>query len=429
MGFFSARDFKINNPAALGTGCGKCRLHRTCKSPKMEPYGEGRAGIMFIGEAPGETEDDVGIPFIGKSGKMLDWHLRNQGLDPEYDIVKLNAVACRPPENRDPTGIEIENCRGRVWGAIEKYKPKVIVPLGINAMESLIGHRWPKKKDEKESGLGTITRWFNWSIPDRQTKCWIIPNYHPAYILRTRNSRDRDRDEPPNPAAEIWFETALRNAIDHLDIPFPHFKDEESLVEIIEDEKHLIATLSECATTPLMVFDYEASGLKPYRQGHRIWYIGVATSEDRAFVFPTEGMRTGLRVYRNIMADKRVPKCAHNMMYEDLWTRERLGVQVEGWVLDTIQSAHILDQRPGITGLKFQTYVHTGLIDYSSHVSEYLSTPLNDKEAEMGANGFNQISLAPPKQVMTYCGIDCIGTFRLALEHARLLKLDLQYPF
>lgn len=429
MALFSARSFKINNPAGLGTGCGKCRLHRTCNSPKMEPYGDGSSGLMFIGESPGEKEDDLNIPLVGPSGRMLEASIRDAGIDPET-VVKLNAVSCHPPDGRDPTGMEIDSCRGRVWAAIEKYKPKVIVPLGLTALESLIGHRWPKKKDEKETGLGSFSRWFNWNIPDRQTKCWIIPNYHPAWVLRKRKkSRKEDQEEPPNPAAELWFEEGMQNAIRHLDIPMPVFKDEESCVEIITDEKYIVAALAECATAPFIAFDYEGSGLKPYRKGHRIWYIGIATHENRAFVFPTEGMTTALRAYRNMMADKRVLKVAHNMMYEDLWTRERLGVQVEGWTMDTIQSAHILDQRPGITGLKFQTYVQSGLIDYSSHVSEYLSTPLNAQEAEMGSNGFNRISLAPPKQAMLYCGIDCIGTFRLALHHAKLLGIDLQRPF
>ena len=423
MALFSARSFQINNPAGLGTGCGKCRLHKTCRSPKMEPYGDGSSGLMFIGESPGNLEDELNTPLVGPSGKMLEAYVQAEGINPET-IIKLNAVACCPPDMRDPTGIEIESCRGRVWTAIEKYKPKVIVPLGMVALETLIGHRWPKKKDEKESGLGSMSRWFNWAIPDRQTKCWIIPNYHPAYIMRTRRN-SRDGSEPPNPAAELWFENGIQNAVDHLDIPMPKFKDEESCVEVLDNEKDVVAALAECATAPFVVIDYEASGLKPYRDGHRIWYIGVATGPDRAFCFPTEGMRIALRAFRNMMTDPRIPKIAHNMMYEDLWTRERLGVQTQNWVLDTIQSAHILDQRPGITGLKFQTYVQSGLIDYSSHISEYLSTPLNAAEAEMGANGFNRISLAPPKQVMIYCGVDCIGTYRLALHHINKLGLEI----
>ena len=429
MALFSARSFQINNPAALGTGCGKCRLHKTCRSPKMEPYGDGSSGLMFIGESPGDGEDKLNTPLVGMSGKMLDGYLRQEGIEPET-IIKLNAVACRPTEARDPTGMEIEACRGRVFAAIEKYKPKVIVPLGMVALESLIGHRWPKKKDEKQSGLGSMSRWFNWNIPDRQTKCWIIPNYHPAYILRTRKE-NKDGSEPPNPAAELWFETGIQNAVDHLAIQMPHFKDEESCVEILTDDNTCAALLQRIwSEEPFIVFDYEGSGLKPYRKGHRIWYIGIAYGPNKAICFPTQGMKKSLSIFRQMMSDSTLGKIAHNMMYEDLWTRERLGVQVEGWVLDTIQSAHIIDQRPGITGLKFQTYVQSGLIDYSSHINEYLATPLNAAEADMGANGFNRISLAPPKQVMMYCGIDCIGTYRLALHHGELLHLDfMNVPF
>ena len=65
MALFSARSFQINNPAALGTGCGKCRLHKTCRSPKMEPYGDGSSGLMFIGESPGDGEDKLNTPLVG----------------------------------------------------------------------------------------------------------------------------------------------------------------------------------------------------------------------------------------------------------------------------------------------------------------------------------------------------------------------------
>lgn len=420
MAFFTARDFQIKNPAALGMGCGKCKLFRDCTTPKMEPVGEGKAGLMLIGDYPTKADDKHGAPFLGESGAMLKECLRDLGLDPYEDTVMLNAINCCPKDKKKSYATEVENCRGRVWGVIEKYKPKVIMPLGMLAIESLIGHRWPKKKDEKDTGLGSIERWFNWAIPDRQTKCWIIPNYSPARIYRDTYG------EYSNPASMLWFEKCLRKANKHLDMLMPKYKDEESCVEIITDDDRCYDTLCYIQQDfNLIAFDYEGSGLKPYREGHRIWYIGIAYGPDNAIVFPTHGMRRSLRKFREIMENPNMRKIAHNMMYEDLWTRERLGVQVQGWELDTMLASHVLDQRPGIVGLKFQTYVRTGLIDYSSHISEYLSTPLNKHEADMGDNKFNQISLAPPKETMIYCGIDCIGAFRLALEVAKELKIDL----
>jgi DNA polymerase len=420
MSLFSSKTFKINNPAALGKGCGKCQLFRHCNSPKMEPYGECREGLMIIGEAPGQNEDDKGIPFIGKSGQHLDHALRKLGIDVDVDAVKLNAVSCHPNGNRTPNGVEIDACRGRVWSNIEKYKPKVILALGMTALESLIGHRWPKKKDDKETGLGSMARWFNWAIPDRQTNCWIVPCYHPAYILREHES---------TPAADVWFERALKNAIKHLSIPFPDYKDEEACVEIITDPEIIRKRLLDISYgINLIAYDYETTGLKPYREGHKIWYVGIATGPDEAICFPTAGSREAMRVFRAMMTRPTLGKIAHNIAFEDLWTRERLGVQVQGWRMDTIQAAHVLNQTSGISGLKFQTYVRTGLIDYSSHISDYLSTPLNKEEEKYGDNKFNQISLAPPDEVMKYCGIDCIGTFRLAIQVAKELKIDLYKP-
>lgn len=411
LGFFKSTDFKINNPAALGMGCGKCSLHRRCKSPRMKEYGKGKKGILFLGEAPGKNEDERGLPLVGKSGQLLLKYCRKYGLDPEEDIVKLNAVACRPPDGRDATDLEVEYCRGRVWSTIEKYKPKVIIPLGMTAMQSILGHRW--HVDTKEGGLGSMSRWRGWLIPDRETKCWVAPCNHPAYVLRMEG----------NSAVEQVFSQDLQQAIYAAKKPVPKWENERDCVEILMEEPKIVKYLQSILKSKkaTISIDYETTGLKPYREGHRIWYIGIADTPDHAVCFPTAGNKEALRLYRKICMNPSIKKIAHNLMFEDLWSRERLGVQINGWKMCTMQTAHVLDYRPGVTGLKFQAYVRMGLVDYSSHISPYLQC--TEKEDEMyGSNGFNSIHKAPVKETMIYCGIDCITTYRLAQIQERELN-------
>lgn len=411
LGFFESKDFKISNPTAMGDGCGKCRLYRKCQTPKMKPFGKGEKGIMFIGEAPGSDEDKQGKPLVGLSGKFLSTKLKKFGLDPETDIVKLNALACRPPEGHKITGIEIYACRSRVWKAIEKYKPKVIVPLGMAAIECLIGHRWYNEK----SGFGTITQWRNWAIPDRDLKCWIVPSYHPAFILRTMDKVG---------AAEVIFERDIKKAVEHLDKPLLTWKDERDCIEILT-KTTAIAKRLQMIKSGNITFDYESTGLKPYNKGQEITHLGIATSENDAFCFPMETNTPVMRELKRIFSDSNIGKIAQNLMFEDLWTREYLGTQVQGWKSCTMQSSHVLDHRKGITPLKFQAYVRTGLIDYSSSITPYLKGVDVD---DYGANAINRIYDAPPQKVMEYCAIDCLVTYRLwNLQQKEFLKIGNSY--
>lgn len=411
LGFFKSENFKINNPASMGTGCGKCKLFKTCQSPKMPPFGMNKKKLMLIGEAPGETEDKRGIPFVGKSGQLINSVLRQFHVDTENDIVKLNAVWCRPPDNRTPTGIEIEHCRGKVFDAIQKYQPKVIITFGMTPLSSLVGYRLFDDAD----GLGGMMRWRGWTIPDRELKCWICPCLHPAFVLRMGTD-----------IYDLIFEQDMERAIHMLDVPFPKFSNTQENVQVYENGRDVVPVLEHILDKkPTIAFDYETSGLKPYNKDHDIWYVGLAWAKSKAACFPF-GNRKVRKLWAQICADQDIPKIAHNVGYEDLWTREILGVQVQNWKMCTMLTAHTLDQRKSVTGLKFQTYVRMGLSDYSSTISPYLKPTAMDKQ-KYGDNAVNQISQAPPKQTMLYCGMDCLCTYELAAMQCADLKMDTEW--
>jgi len=130
--------------------CHRCRLRESCTHPVG---GSGTGKIMFIGEAPGETEDRLGIPFIGKSGRLLRTAVGE-------DNYFTNAVRCRPPGNRKPLDDEIEACFPHLKNEIDNIKPKVIVFIGKTA----------------------------YSLHDRLSKLYPEIHYaffyHPAYALR-----------------------------------------------------------------------------------------------------------------------------------------------------------------------------------------------------------------------------------------------------
>src|SRR3989338_482476 len=138
--------------------------------------GEGspNAKIMFIGEAPGQKEDELGRPFVGPAGKLLDELLESIGLKRE-NVYISNVVKYRPPGNRDPTPEEKEQCMPWLKLEIALIKPDILVPLGRHAL----GHFFPNVKITAAHGKPH-------KLNDTVT---IFPIYHPAAALHNGHLR------------------------------------------------------------------------------------------------------------------------------------------------------------------------------------------------------------------------------------------------
>lgn len=117
--------------------CRRCEALCASRSRIVNGVGPEDAALLFVGEAPGQTEDETGKPFVGRSGDVLDTALRDQGLA-RRDVRITNCVRCRPPENRDPTTEERENCRGYLDREIDAVDPEAIVALGKVPAEHLL---------------------------------------------------------------------------------------------------------------------------------------------------------------------------------------------------------------------------------------------------------------------------------------------------
>lgn len=149
--------------------CSKCDL---CKTRTQTVFGSGNknAEWMFIGEAPGQSEDRQGVPFVGKAGQLLTEMLRAVGLDREQVFI-ANVVKCRPPDNRDPKPIEIETCKPYLLRQLALVKPKIIVVLGRVAAQALLNTDEP---------IGKLRGKIH-ALNDTP----VVVVYHPAYLLRS----------------------------------------------------------------------------------------------------------------------------------------------------------------------------------------------------------------------------------------------------
>ena len=163
--------------------CVKCPLSES-RTQVVFGAGNADADLMFVGEAPGFNEDQQGVPFVGRAGKLLDELLAEQGIRRE-DAFVANVLKCRPPDNRDPQPDEIETCRPYLERQVELIEPKVICTLGNFATKLLSGsprgittvHGEPQ---EHTIGERTVT---------------LFPIFHPAAGLRTPRVKEQLRED------------------------------------------------------------------------------------------------------------------------------------------------------------------------------------------------------------------------------------------
>jgi len=329
--------------------CGvACTLDRDCRSPKMPVTGEGRMRILIIAEAPGEQEDRQNTQFIGPAGQLLRKILAEHGVDLDRDCRKTNAVRCRPPENRRPTRQEIEACQQHVWDEIARSRPILTLLLGQIAVESFLLGRITK--------IGQIGRWRGMAIPDQKAGCWICPTFHPSYILRSQEGRIiRGKAKPILPTEELIFRMDLEQALTLLDKPFPVAPPPQVMCEW------------HWSTKPgdTVAIDYETTGLKPYRKGHRIVSAGISNGE---WAWAGEMTPKFARKWKLLLADQNIKKIAHNMKFEHQWAAHCLDVETQGWLWDTMLASHMVDNRKLYCKLKHQAYINFGVPDWSDGI-------------------------------------------------------------
>ena len=405
MGLFSEDELEqAKIKPSVDQICNSCGLYKKASSPKMEPYGKFKKRIMVLGEAPGPEEDETGKPWQGRAGRLLRGAMEDLGYDLFNDCVCVNAVACFPNTNgkvKTPTTNEIGHCRDvKVIPAIEEYKPKVILTLGNSAMTSVLAHRWT-------DNLFGIRRWRGCNIPDRDFKSWLGITYHPSFIMRVNNSL----------VEKVW-RGDLQTILDSYNKPLP--KPIKYKMKLVYGGNVGDKIYEFCKGVDLIAFDYETTGIRPQAPGHRIVCVSVARSENEVIVcmLPSNPNHKVLDGLKAILKDKKIGKMAHNLKFEENWTRTWLGVPVNNWKFDSMVGAHLLDSRSHHAGLKFQTYVNFGVLGYNKKLEGCLVAKDNNshnKVEEFIATKSGKMEL------MKYCGLDSIYQYNLAIKQMKEL--------
>jgi uracil-DNA glycosylase family 4 len=165
-------------------GCVRCAELAATRKTVVFGAGNANAELMFVGEAPGATEDEQGVPFVGRAGKLLEQLLEEIGLS-RSEVFIANTLKCRPPNNRDPLPVEIDNCKEYLHRQVELIEPTVICTLGNFSTKLLRGDPTGITRLHGQPEVLTLGR--------RAVR--LYPIFHPAAALYTPRTLETLRED------------------------------------------------------------------------------------------------------------------------------------------------------------------------------------------------------------------------------------------
>lgn len=370
-------------------GCEPCTLRKEWQwlaHPQMPvacPTEQSNYRIEVVGEGPGETEDDKGIPFVGKTGKFLREQIP-QGW--RSKLYWSNTVRCRPPSNRKPTPEEIQCCSIYQERDFLSIKPHAILAVGDYALKYFWPNAWI-------TGMRGIP--FPIQLKDGSAT-WCTGIFHPRYVMESER-KDYDTGKYTNTVLPVF-----KNDIDNFFERIPDFA--ASPPVIYSPPKNILYPKTEEEVYNLFDklrdpygYDIETFKLKPYKRDARI--LTAAYSDgDTTFSFPVSwpgNINTwGLRAYKNIM--QRKPKktwIAQHGSFEYIWTQMSTGIYEHNFE-DIEVLARLHHKRAGVGSLEKLSRIYLGF----------------DVKALTGLNKDRLLDY-PVEKVLEYNALDAWATY------------------
>ena len=395
-GFFSDSSKQSNAPLSTIPLCGACGLHKKCISPRMKMVGKGRKKILCVVDSPGEFEDRDNVHLYGRAGQLLRQHLGRFGVSLDKDCWLTNAVICRRNKKDKPTDEQIKMCRPNLLKRIKQTDPNIIILFGETAMKSFLPTIFKEQ-------IGTTSRWGGSSIPCQKPNAWICPTFHPSFLLSKNNN-----------AAEIMFHEHLAATLKHKDKP-----------KVIRDQKYRVNIIYKPAEAARVIeeimkqwgqfdfpvaFDYETNCLKPDGEGTEILSCAVSNGTT-TIAYPWMG--EAIEATSSLLKSP-IPKIASNLKFEERWTKAKLGHRVKNWWWDTMIGAHVIDNKAGITSVKFQAFVLLGAKSWDDHIKPYKNST--------GGTKFNRMKEVDLKDLLMYNGLDALYEYKVAKKQVKIIR-------
>lgn len=394
------------------SGCNKCNLQHKCKNPKMIFKGNGAKKVLILFDNPTKQEDILNSSFSSDEAETLKDYLDESKYDLDRDCWYGYAVSCHV--KGDIKDNHIGYCQEHLYSQINRFKPRVIVPMGVVATKALLKFRIGGRL----SGI-KYTQYIGHSIPDQEWEININPTYSIDHIYSTE-------DYHGNFDKVTVFRTKqhLRHAFAVGESMFYKHNYEKDIL-IYFDKKEIINLLKNVLSTwTKVVFDYETTGLKPYAKGHKIYTIGISDGQ-RGYAFPYLHDSPRLKtLWKQILENPDIKKVAHNAKFEMIWSAIRADANVKNFYWCTMIAEHIQHNK-SVVGAKFLFYVYLGVMNMDTEVDHYLK-PSEADTKKYGNNAINTIDVIwkkNPRAVLQYQGEDAFYTAKLLeLQEARFKR-------
>lgn len=353
-------------------GCETCGLDKGCKTPIMQGTGNKNAKIMIVGEFPENLDDLKGIPFIGKTGRLLRNVLIQKGIDPETDCFITNSCRCHPIDNETPTSKQILSCFKRLEEEILEMQPEIILLAGGVALEALLG-------------TDAITKYRGFTIPYAKYKTILLPTFHPSFISRNLDLNIMCLEEDIK---------KLKSYKKFNEYDLNQYEDNHTILKTTDEIENLLIMVQQVNK---FAIDFETmGGLKPYNKNSRLLICSIAFEPDKSYSFDITPET--LPFIKEFFQVPGVIKIMHNHKFELIWGYEKANT---GWfnleeVHDTMLFSYLLREVKGTHSLDFQSFVRLGL---------------NKLE---GVDQYKQdMSKCPYELLHKYGGVDVKLTYRL----------------
>lgn len=349
--------FQSNNE---GGSCQCCGLFKGIKTPKMPmpPEAKGKAGVFAVGQSPGREEDKVGRQFIGESGQLLRETTRKVGFDFDEDFWVQNAFRCHPKVKKQSWQAEVKHCNPLLMQDIRSKKPWLVVALGKEAIQATL----------REFGALSVGKYQSLLIPMVENDYWVYCTNHPAALLH--GGRGQSKYEWV--FEDDWKE--IRQLYE--DRKEGRVKDAKELKEEWELDNYEIITDFDKALRELerlyhhdFYRDYENYPLKPYNNDSEVICFSIAyqiRGGIKVFCIPWRGKhwtssqrRHLLSQWKRSLENPNTTKMAHHHKHELQWD-DFLGIDTKGQLECTAIRQHLLREKGGTAGLKFQVFARWG---------------------------------------------------------------------
>ena len=407
--------------------CTKCNLGKTSTAGKhscvlLQGEGNQNADIMLVGEAPGYNEVVERKLFVGSAGKLLRQYLQECGVNSK-DIYITNVVKCRPPQNRPPTDSEIQACSEYLEEEIQKVKPKVIGLLGNIPISYFL----------KSKG---VTKLRGKPIWGKDWNCWLLPIYHPSYLLRF-NKHSTQYGEFKSDLTKL--KTLITKSKEE--------KSKETIYKVTDSISKVKQAVDFLIKQKEMAFDTETTSL--ICQKGKILCLSFSWKEGYAIVIPYQDDRVFNKSEQEIVKTelKRlfisdIKKIAQNGKFDIKFLLYN-NIIVKGFYFDTMLASYLLNEE-GIHHLANLVLTYTNMGTFKDEARDYIrgkiKTPYQVKqilkvktkqtnlfgvpEKESFITKYNKSTIMdlPIEKLHEYSAKDADATFRVYKKQKPLLE-------